>query len=245
MFVRFSIGDVLTRSFEILGKNFVAFVLITALVEAPVLLAQLYAAMLKAEMLAEPMLAFQLSGATLLLTLLFGPLATAAVTYGVLQQLRGKRASVGDCLRMGLSRALPVLGVAIATGLLVMLGAMACLIPGLIFATAYYVATPAAVVERLGTHGSMSRSWSLTEGVRWSVFGLLLIVALIGLAITMVIELPTSALTGAAGLAAATVKIAVDLVVRAFGAVVASVTYHDLRTEKEGVNSQDLARVFD
>lgn len=245
MLIRFSIGDVLSRSFSILGKNFVAFFLITALVQAPALALQLYMEIADVDPAQGRSGILQLTGALVIATLLLAPLSTATVTYGVLQQLRGRHASVGDCFQAGFSRALPVLGVAIAAGLLYVLGALACLIPGLIFMTAYYVAAPAAVVERLGVHASLSRSWQLTDGVRWSVFGLIFLVGVMNAAINFAFDLPTSELEGTAGIIAATLKILLGAVERSFTAVMCAVAYHDLRTEKEGVNSQDLARVFD
>ena len=49
----------------------------------------------------------------ILLLALLGLVATGAITYGVFQQLRGQRASLRDCLRVGLARLFPVLGVAL------------------------------------------------------------------------------------------------------------------------------------
>jgi hypothetical protein len=70
--------------------------------------------------------------------------------------------------------------------------------------------------------------------------------------ITALVQAPALALQryaatarGDAGIVAAAGLLLLDVVLRAFGAVVCAVAYHDLRTEKEGVNSQDLARVFD
>ena len=70
------------------------------------------------------------------------------MTYGVFQYLRGKKAAMGNCLSVGLSRMFPVIGVAILSGLMIFGGLILLVIPGLIFMTMVYVAVPTAIVER-------------------------------------------------------------------------------------------------
>jgi hypothetical protein len=242
----FSVGNVLSKSFSIWGKNFAAFTLMTAIVMVPVLAVTVYMKVLPDEELtSNPTLMLSLTAAVALGSMFLGPLASGCVTYGVLQQLRGRHASVGDCFRVGMSRALAVMGVAIVAGLLIMLGTMLFCVPGLIFSAGYFVAAPAAVVERLGVHGSLSRSWQLTDGYRWSVFGLQILIGIIAGVAAQAIELPSAGSEGAVGaafgIAAALVTVCVDSLKGVMGAV----AYHDLRTEKEGASSQDLASVFD
>jgi hypothetical protein len=53
------------------------------------------------------------SALVMLLTLMLSiPISTAAITYGVFQQMRGRETSLVDCIRVGLSSLLPVLSVA-------------------------------------------------------------------------------------------------------------------------------------
>ncbi len=260
---RFSVGDVLTRSFSILGRNFLPFCLLIGIIQLPVILLTAYFAVAAVDFTEksqgiysddytgsmDALLRFgSVGGLVLVAALLLQPLSTASVTYGVLQQLRGRPASLGDCVRVGMSRMLAVLGVAIVAGTLMFFGFLACVIPGLFFMTAYYVATPAAVVERLGVSQAMSRSWQLTEGLRWSVFGLIFALTALGGMVESVVSIPTQSMepTGVTqtviiSLVGSIVGVGVD----ALRAVACAVAYHDLRTEREGVTSQDLARVFD
>lgn len=261
MMYRFSVGDVLSRSFTILARNFLPFYLLIAVIQLPVIALSVYFAVVTRDMQAGAQLDFagggaedmlmhfaSVGGLVLVAALLLGPLSTASVTYGVLQQLRGKHASIGDCIRVGVSRMFSVLGVAIVAGLLIGIGTMACCVPGMFLATAYYVATPAAVVERLGVGGAMTRSWNLTEGLRWQVFGLLVCLVVIGGMVQGAFSVPTQnleeqSMTGT--LIVAVLSSLAGVAVDALKAVAAAVAYHDLRTEREGVTSHDLARVFD
>ena len=247
----FSVGNVLSKSFSIWGKNLVPFSLMTAIVTVPALALTGYTQVIGAEQLltSDPMMFGILTGATLLLTLLLAPLATACVTYGVLQQLRGRHASVADCFRMGMARALSVLGVSIVAGFLSILGYMAFCVPGFIIAAGYFVAAPVAVVERSGVGASLSRSWQLTNGVKLSVFGLQILIGIISGVAQRAVTLPAESgaveAGGAGAIVFAFLTAVVTVAVESLRAVTGAVTYHDLRTEREGASSQDLAAVFD
>src|SRR5262245_31243151 len=116
----FSVGKTLSRSFSIFGANFVPFCLIAGVVELPVLLLTAYQQYLAKVVRPNPLdtTALSVSMLVLLATLLLTPLATASVTFGVLQQLRGRRASVGDCLVVGLQRMFPVMGISLVAGII-------------------------------------------------------------------------------------------------------------------------------
>src|SRR5262245_45958243 len=242
----FSVGNVLSRSFSIWGKNFVPFYLMTGVIQLPVLALTVYIASIGQEEMAKDLTQMGiLMGALLIGALLFAPLATASVAYGVLQQLRGRHATISDCFRVGMSRALAVLGVAIVAGFVTSLGYMLCCVPGLFLATAYFVAAPAAVVERRGVFGSLQRSWQLTENTRWPVFGLIIVLAVIQIVVQQVVNFPAAELEGGAAIVLAVISALISVGIDSLKAVTGAVAYHDLRTEKEGANSQDLAAVFD
>ena len=58
-------------------------------------------------------------------------------------------------------------------------------------------------------------------------------------------SISSAAIPTIAGAAGAAVAVAVGVAAAVAVAVAAAVAYHDLRTEREGVTSHDLARVFD
>jgi hypothetical protein len=245
-----NLGNVLGRSFKALGDNFLPFVLLTAIIDLPLLLLAGWSLWLVSQPTSGDYSLTYISVATFAGIIVLRPLSTATVTYGVLQQLRGKHPSFAECLRVGMSRTFAVLGVAIAAGLLIGLGSMLFCIPGVILSCGYYVATPAAVVEGLRVGPALQRSWDLTRGSKWVVLGIVVIVGLMGGAAEALVELPLSTLDGAGELTAVGVIGAVlswitQVLVQSLSAVTGAVTYHDLRLQKEGAHSEDLARVFD
>src|SRR4029079_3835459 len=142
----FSAGRVLGRSIPIVLSNAGAFVLMTILVNAPVILFGVWEAR-------PPHIATEPAKPSIRQAVLFSgqiiaaALASGAVTFGALQQLREKPTGFSDCFRFGLARMPAVIGVSLATGFLELLGWVLCCAPGLVAASVLFVAVPAAVVE--------------------------------------------------------------------------------------------------
>lgn len=244
----FQIGSVLGTSIRALARNFVAFFMIAALVFTPVLLCMLYwiDGMNRAGSFAES--SGQIQNFTLVITMLSvlaGSLVTAALTYGVVMDVQGQRISTGSCLSNGLLRALPALGVVIASSIAIMGGMMLLIVPGVIVACMLYVAVPASVMERPGIFGALRRSRELTAGHRLEVFGILLL-----LGVTRIIVLKVSSSSSALSSLEdvkhfAYVQIGIDAVFAAVGAVIASTAYCALRREKEGSFTTRLGTAFE
>ena len=138
-------------------------------------------------------------------------------------------------------RFLPMVGVAICTGILTFLSAI-LLVPGIIVACMYYVSMPACITERTGVFESMSRSQFLTKGYRWQVFGMFLLILVGGFVLGAIAGL-VFAFTGRVGLQV--VSQAMNAVVGAFYGVIVGVFYYQLRVAKEGVDIDNIASVFD
>lgn len=167
-------------------------------------------------------------------------MAQATSLYGAFQEMRQQPFTIGDSLRIGLARTIPVIGVGILVGLAMMLGFLLFVVPGVIIGCMLYVAIPACVIEKLGVTASMSRSVALTKGYRWQIFGLFLLVVVISALGAFVFTL-----IGGAGLVGQLLAFGWQVVSTAFGAVLSAVIYHDLRMAKEGIDLDTLASVFD
>jgi hypothetical protein len=168
--------------------------------------------------------------------------ATGAITYGVVEALRGRPVRLTSCLAVGLLRLGPLFLVAFLSIVAIMGGLLLLVVPGIIFACMLWVAEPAAVVERLGIFGALQRSYQLTDGNRWSILGVLILLALIGVAasVTVTLVLPQSL-----GSARAVVQQILGSLSQSLSAVACAVGYHDLRSVKEGVSAEVLGSVFD
>jgi len=245
----FRIGSVIGRGFSILLKNIVPFGLLALVLSSP---PTIYALVGEPPNDAESIRFDTTSVILLLVNILFGYLLTVVLVYGTVRELRGNRAPIGDCIRGGVAVLLPVIGVAIMTFLVTAVGLLLLIIPGIIASVMLWIAIPAAVVERPGVMASLSRSAELTKGHRWQIFGLVLLLGVLtgiaGALVAGVVAVIVGGLT--MDLQSSTiVSVLADLAITAFfaalWAVVAAVSYHDLRIVKEGVGTEEIAAVFD
>jgi len=190
----------------------------------------------------------------------------ATVVYSVFLQLRGDRPSIVSAVGAGLSRLFPVLGVVFLLVLALFgaalpgfflgamtgvpaIGVLAVAIPAAFVYVVFYVAIPAAVVERPGVMMSLRRSQELTEGNRWGIFGLILVTvvlaALVGYLLQRAFIGDGFDLTVTKLRTFTILESVVELVFGILGAVVVAVAYHDLRIAKDGVSADELAAIFE
>jgi hypothetical protein len=246
----FSAGSVIGRSFSIWLRNFIPFTILSLVVFSPMIFWSI--SLTSGTPTLDSVRKFALYSTPL--TMVFGLISTGAMTYGVFQQLRGTPASIGKCLGVGIGRLFPVLGVGIMAGLAMLVGFVALIIPGFIVMCMLWVAVPVAVVERPGVFGSLSRSSDLTKGHRGSVFGVIFLLGVINWIVSFVTQKaivpdPQTVKDLDAFMHALRVYLVVSMlesaVLAALSAVAAAVGYHDLRVSKEGVDTNQLATVFD
>ena len=253
---RFSVGGVLSRTMRVWWTHVIVFTGMSLVASAPMV-----------AFLVVPWLAFERSAAdrpprnlltvgaamflAWVLTVILQVIQAGAVTYGTVRHLHGERARVGEMLGVGLRRGLPV----VATGFLVWLGILVgmffLVVPGVAFAVAASLSLPAAVVERPGVTGAISRSFALTRGQRWPLFAAFLVLLAVVWGLSAAVQLGASALTsallrpGGAFTAAILVTQLGNALVAVIPFVAVAVAYHDLRVTKEGADTAELARVFE
>jgi hypothetical protein len=239
---RVRVGALLGRGFSIWLKNLLPATLLALLVSGPLVLLG-YLFLPRPGDLEVDTASFYESFNSLVAGFT-GLLLSGSLSYTTFQQLRGRSVAFGQSLAIGLSRIFPVLGVGILVGLCVILGFVACVIPGIILTCALYVAVPICVVEKPGVVDSLKRSFELTKNNRWQIFGAYLvqgvIAYLLGLAIGAALVVMQASPT--------TSTVIVTLASAIFGtpnAVMQAVTYHDLRTGKEGAEIEELVAVFE
>ncbi|MGE0551104.1 MAG: hypothetical protein AB7O24_22760 [Kofleriaceae bacterium] len=174
-------------------------------------------------------------------TTLIAPL----LTYRIVQQLNGTRVSMGTSLVFGLRGIPTALLIAVINAVLgfAPFGGIATMVLGCI----WFVATPAAVAEKLGPFRAMSRSSELTSGRRWGIFGLTLLIGVIAVIVGAIILYPMLyELDGFALVRRAAMWVLIVVcVLQMFSAMVAAVSYALLRKDKEGMTDDQLARIFE
>jgi hypothetical protein len=240
---RLDIGSVLSRTFSVWAKSFVPFFLVGFVVYVPVLM---LIGLLGATQSFTPGTERLVD----LVTNLFSLALTGAVTFGVFRQLHGKPAEAGEALRTGLSKFGSVWITAILVGLAAFVGFLLLIIPGLVLLVRYWVAVPVTVIESPRASDSLRRSEDLTDGNRWNVFAIAVIMGfvvitssfLLGFAVYAVAGTDVDGRLGAMGQAVITVA---SIPLNCLGAVPPAVVYHDLRIGKEGADVEELLRVFE
>ena len=238
----FRVGSVISRSGAVLSRHFLTFFIVAVIAYSPALLTesmQTTEPIEASEALSQGL--WLILGGILLMVL--PQLGNAIILHTAFQDMRRRPVGLIESFDVGLSRFLPVIGIAFVRGFLIMFWMILLIVPGLILYTMWFVGLPACVVEGLGPWTSLRRSRELTKGYRWKVF------ALVALSLSLVnagggvIELVLTALAGP--IAGLTGQLIWTGIAGAFAGVVITVTYYDLRVIKEGVDIDQIAAVFD
>jgi glycerophosphoryl diester phosphodiesterase family protein len=243
-----SMGEILDVSFQLYRRHFAALAMVALICSGlPVLLSLFIEA--SGGMLQHVWLTLAYYGIFVVLS----AIATAATVFVVSESYMGRPLSAGEAL----SRATPflwrVITCSILTGLLVMLGFLLFVVPGIVLLCGLILAFPALVLEPGSTaSGSLARSWALTRGSRWRIFGMLVtlglllyvpIVALTALAALVLPDAPSgSAMSG--GLIGLVMAAVVQLFLYPLFYCVLTVSYYDLRVRKEGFDLEVLAQTL-
>jgi hypothetical protein len=167
------------------------------------------------------------------------------LTYRVIQYMNGASSSIVSSVTHGFRGIVPVLILAVVTNVL-------SLVPfggiiAIFFQCAWFVAGPAAVVERLGPFAALGRSGTLTNGRRGGIFGLCLVVGLSLVVVMVALLAPMVSHGGTSGDFKHIVIVLVPVMCayQLFIGIVQAVSYSLLRADKDGVSNDDLAKVFE
>ncbi|HKD20508.1 MAG TPA: hypothetical protein VKB71_00785, partial [Rhizomicrobium sp.] len=184
----FTMGGVASATFGSIGRNFATFALLALLAEVPQQGLVMYMNKFQVGALQGGLnnpaalgTFFATTMATSFLTIIMAYVLQAAIVYGTVTDLSGRRASFGSSLSTALKVLLPLIGLSIVSTLGVMLGLVLLVVPGIILALGWAIAVPVRVIERTGVFASLSRSWQLTSGYKGTIFLLFLVFTLASL----------------------------------------------------------------
>ena len=262
----FRVGDVLGQARRIFAGDLLFFLGLPVLIYAAVTAVFMASAIMPRVAGGNQGLAWISFALAVIVDLALYTIGQAAVLIGGFQRLRGEPLRVGAALRRSLARALPLAVLAVLWSLVLTICVLVAtfVLPLLIFQAGtgmllayalvpialapaamvfvvWVAVVPACVIEGRGPIASMSRSFDLTRGSRWKIFGIALLAGLLLLAGSLVDRIvdPVSE-TLATVLAPAWL-----VIVLAFWNCTIITTYHDLRVAREGVDAGQLAAVFD
>jgi hypothetical protein len=124
------------------------------------------------------------AGVLVMLVLIFviGP----ALVYTQVKSVQAQKVGVGDAFKKGLHYALRFLGLSICVGLLVVVGLILLIVPGLIMIRRYFLSTYLLIEQDQGVFETMRRSAALSKGngrsmAIWGVIGVTFLISLLGI----------------------------------------------------------------
>ncbi|KPK04932.1 MAG: hypothetical protein AMS20_07775 [Gemmatimonas sp. SG8_28] len=170
-----SLGEILDGAFAIYRHQFWTFVTIAIACEGIPTLVNAYVLMGGGWMM-HPIL-----GLVGFVLALFGSfLAAGAIVRAIGAAYLGRQLPAGDALRFALGRIWPLFVAGTSAYLLIGLGAIALLVPGVILACGYSVIAQVVMLEDLpGGTDALPRSWQLTKGYKGKALGLGIVIMLL------------------------------------------------------------------
>jgi hypothetical protein len=262
----FSVHVVLRRSVSTVFANLGACLFLAAVIESPILATLAWALASRTPTGAFPNLQtytyVHLVGGFILKYVLTGALISVVV-----QRLRNRSIGPVDALLVVLRRIVPVVGVGLLVGLIALaapallfalgwvgkspmmmgLGTLAGLVPALMLYCRFWFAVPSAVLERPGVLGALRRSTGLTDGIRWKIFGVTIVIAGLQFVVSMAITLTTRTVRDGAGdmIFAQVAQAVAGIVFNVWIAAATGAGFHEIRRIRENVDIEDVAAVFD
>jgi hypothetical protein len=248
-----SVGDILDRGLKLTLNRLGAFYAVNLIVLSPlVVLAVL-------QPLAGGGAAMGVGLLVVILSIVLPQIASAATLRIISQEYADRHVTPGDAIQFAMGRFGPLLGTSLLAGLLIVVGS--CLIiPGLLFAVWYCLASQVVVVEGLSGMPALNRSKDLTAGYRWRIVGIFLLVILlllivsIGIVGALSLVLPpgeyTQTVFGPVLTKVNFVNHLIDTVagwllniaVSTYATVCITLVYFDLRVRKEGFDLELAAQ---
>ncbi len=183
-----------------------------------------------------------LSLVMMLLWLLVLPLSTGATSLAVSEKYLERPVTILAAYSSAFKRFWPVLASQLIVGLAVLAGTFACIVPGVFLWLCWSMVVPVVMLEQLGPFDSMRRSWDLTDGFRWKILGVAVVVGILSYALvfgtTMVAGLAIAFLGNPAGLMTHIITQGITagatLLTAPLFSVAVVLLYYDLRIRKEG-----------
>lgn len=181
--------------------------------------------------------------ATPLISMAETAIVSSAIIFGVVKYLNNEKFTFNECISTAISKIVPVILVTILSGIAVGFGFLLLIIPGIIFMLKFYVVVPTIVLEDTPIMDSFRRSSDLTDGNKWPIFALVLIVMMIGGALSAFVGGATAFTTTGFFIPELSGYLT-NSVTSAFGATLIGVLYYNLRYLHDGIDASDLAAVF-
>jgi len=245
-----SFGDTIGKAFNMYIDNFVPLFSICFISNIPLIFLTLYFSQSLAAFYSEQ------AYTPLFVSVLFygtGFFIISAVQSGIIinfiaykyleKEIRGKEFlnNIKSCI-------LPIFGLSLLVGIIIGLGFILLIIPGIIFSFGLILSTQVLVIEKKGIFESMQRSWTLTKGKRFRIFGFLFIIGILSNILNQLSEIIMKTVISSIGLGGLWIGSLVAFFVAALTsplqACLVVLIYFNSRIEREGFAVEHLANQF-
>jgi len=169
-------------------------------------------------------------------------LSTALMIQLIYRKYVKQPQTMGQYIKNLLPFILPIIGLSIVEAVIIGVGFLALVIPGIYFALALSMSSQVLIVERKRVFESIQRSFELTRGFKLEIFGYMLILFLFSLIVVLLTGQFLNVLeTVQVGKAAqALIEHLVQVLIAPIGACVFILIYFNLRIDKEGFTLKHL-----
>ncbi len=104
----------------------------------------------------------------------------------VQESLSGRELDIPNSLRQAFGRFFTLLIAGILVGLIVLLGTIALIVPGIIFVTWYAYTVPAIMLENKGALAGMSASKAFGRDKKWSTFAIFVVIIVVAIVVGII-----------------------------------------------------------
>ncbi len=243
------VGGLLDRVFRIYAANFAQMIGTLALVYVPYIAIIMF---WQRVLMRSGSIGGTLIGAlgVIVWAFLFMPLATGAMTYAIGEQYLGRPISIRESYSRAFGRLGDIIGAGFLAGLVIIIGLVLLIVPGILFALSYFVIIPAVVLDGLGATASMERSKNLAAGHRGRIFVVWLVLWLLTIMLAIGAMVLGATVFGAPRpgqsppLASELIQDLLGLLTAPLMTIAAVIVYYDLRVRKEGFDLEMLSRAM-
>ena len=242
-----NIGMILDKAINLYARDFLLLVAITSIPSvASSVLNSLMRAAVAGTSLAGSLGVFVMY---LLSTVLHG-IAGGAMAIVVSSRYLGRHVTFGVAYATAFRRAGPIVGAMLLSTLLILLGSMGLIVPGIILALSYTLVAPVIMLEDIKATGSLKRSRLLMKGYRWQalllflLFIVVLYTAVIPLTLLAAYLARATAVRPLVTLASTVLPLLASVLLGPFSSVLSVLIYYNQRIRKESFDLAFLAEAM-
>jgi hypothetical protein len=229
--------EIVDAAFQLFRRNPTQLILAAALVYVPWLVIRLVFDLGISDPLMGPNKALAFAAGTMVVYAMVGGVTSVMASDMYL----GRPPDVASAFRLAGSRFFALVVSGVIRAVLIALGIVFFLIPGLYALGRYFAVTQAVMLEDKGAGGALSRSSALSGGLKRHIVNTILLIALVSLAISIGIGLLSGVVRS--NVISNVVATAASVVLYPLFGITETLLYYDARIRKEGFDVEYLARI--